>query len=166
MTGTRKIGIVIVSVALTVVAGAFWEKHASRYDKVILEEIRSHVAADESLKNTEVSVARGVVLLTGSVKVLEDQRRVVKETTSLEHIRRVNNKLLIDTSIVPDLRLRLQIKQAVRDEGLREVRIKVKRGTVTVRGPVRGIATHERVLTQVASTEGVRAIDDRLTVVD
>ena len=53
----------------------------------------------------------------------------------------------------------------MREQHLREVNIKVSKGTVTVRGPIREEAGRERVLAQISSTEGVRAINDRLTVV-
>ena len=165
MARTSKILILSFSVVLTVVAGVFWGKKAARYDRFILEEISADFALDETLKNTEASVARGVVLLTGSVKVLEDQRQAVKKVSSVEHVRGVESRIVIDTRRVPDLRLRLQLKQMMREQHLREVNIKVSKGTVTVRGPIHGEGDRERVLAQISSTEGVRAINDRLTVV-
>ena len=40
------------------------------------------------------------------------------------------------------------------------------KSTVTLLGPVRGEGKHELVLAQMSSTEGVRALDDRLTLVE
>ena len=166
MARMSKKPIVIFSVVMIVLVGVFWGKRAARYDNFILEKISTQFASDEALQNTEVSVRRGTVLLTGSVRLLEVQRQAVKKVSSVEHVRRVQSKIVIDTKRVPDPRLRLQLKQVVREQQLREIKIRVRKGTVTLRGPVRGEAEHERVLAQISSTEGVRAVDDRLTVVE
>ena len=158
--------IVILCVVLIILVGVLWGKKASRYDNVILEKISAELASDETLENTEVSVRTGVVFLKGSVRLLEDQRRAVKKASGVEHVRRVESKIVLNTRRVPDLRLLLQLKQVMREQQLREIKIKVKKGTVMVRGPVSGEAERERVLAQVSSTEGVRAIDDRLIVVE
>lgn len=166
MTHMSKRLMVILCVVLIVLAGVLWEKKASRYDNVILEKISAELGSDETFKNTEVSVQTGVVFLTGSVKLLEDQRRAVKKASNVEHVRDVESRIVLSTRRVPDLRLLLQLKQVMREQQLREIKVKVKKGTVMVRGPVSGEAERERVLAQISSTEGVRAIDDRLIVVE
>jgi osmotically-inducible protein OsmY len=87
-------------------------------------------------------------LLRGSVKLLENQRQAVKKASSVEHVRGVESKIIIDTRRIPDL----QLKQLVKEQHLREVNIKVRKGTVTVRGPICGEADRERVLAQISST--------------
>lgn len=153
-------------VVLIVLAGVLWERKASRYDNFILEKISAEFASDETFKNTEVSVRTGVVFLTGSARLLEDQRRAVKKASGVEHVRRVESKIALNARRVPDLRLCMQLKQVMREQQLREIKIKVKKGTVMVRGPVSGEAEREWVVAQISSTEGVRAIDDRLIVAE
>ena len=110
MARASKILIVSLSVVLTVVAGMVWEKKAAQYERFIRGEISAELASNETLKNTDASVARGVVLLTGSVKLLEDQRQAVKKVSGVEHVRAVESRMVIDTRRVPDLQLRLQLK--------------------------------------------------------
>ena len=49
-------------------------------------------------------------MLRGSVKLLENQRQAVKKVSSVEHVRGVERKIVIDTRGIPDLRLRSATK--------------------------------------------------------
>ena len=58
-----------------------------------------------------VGRAIGVVLLRGSVKLLEKQRQAGKKVSSGEHVRGVESKIIIDTRRTPDLQLKELVKE-------------------------------------------------------
>ena len=66
--------------------------------------------------------------------------------------------------MVPDGVLRMQLKRDLHNHQVDGVGLKVRKGVVTVRGTVP--ANRERVLSLIASTEGVRAIRERTTMVE
>ena len=96
--------------------------------------------------------------------LFEDKWLAGRKARAVDRVGKVKNVIIVKTQWVPDGVLRMQLKRDLRNHQVDGVGLKVRKGVVTVRGTVP--ANRERVLSLIASTEGVRAIRDRTTIVE
>ena len=162
---TRKKRILCGSLVVTLAVITWMLAHAAQeHDGWILDKLSDEFAHDAPFGNVQVAIGGGAVSLHGSVALLEDKRQAVRKATNTDHVRRVKDYVVVKTRWVPDGTLRMQLKHELRSHELDGLRVKVRKGVVTVRGPMP--SSRERVLSLIASTEGVRDIKDRMTPVE
>ena len=159
---TRKKRILFGSLAVTLTVITWMLAHAAqKHDGWILGKLSDEFAHDAPLDNVQVAVGGGVVSLRGSVALLEDKRQAVRKATNTDHVSTVKDYVVVKTRWVPDGTLRMQLNHDLRSHELGALRLKVRKGVVTVRGPMP--SSRERVLSLIASTEGVLDIRDQMT---
>ena len=155
-----KKSVLFVSLTLSLVAiGWTLIRSAEQHDAWILGKLSEEFAEDARFDKVHFTVRAGTVSLKGSVTVLEDKRQAARRARAVDHVGSVTNGITVETRRLPDGILRIQLKHELRKQGLNGLKLKVRRGVVTVRGTVP--SNRERVLTLVAGTEGVRGIRDR-----
>ncbi|HKV78769.1 MAG TPA: BON domain-containing protein [Candidatus Sulfotelmatobacter sp.] len=157
---TVLLGVLVVTIVIT------WTlvRAAQKHDAWILGKLSEQFAEDARFDHVHFTVGAGLVSLKGSVAVLEDKRQAATRAGAVDHVRTVTNRVTIDTPRIRDSRLRMQLKHDLRKQGLHGLKLEVRKGIVTVRGT--DPSNREQVLTVIASTEGVRAIRDRKTLVE
>lgn len=159
---THKKRILFGSLAVTLTVITWMLAHAAQeHDGWILGKLSDEFAHDAPLVNVQVAVGGGAVSLRGSVALLEDKRQAVRKATDTDHVRTVKDYVVVKTRWVPDGTLRMQLKHDLRSHEFGGLRLKVRKGVVTVRGPIP--SSRERVLSLIASTEGVLDIRDQMT---
>jgi hypothetical protein len=157
--------VLFASLALTLSVFTWLLDGALRkHDGSILGTLSEQFAGDATFADVHFAVGGGVVSLKGSVALLEDKRQAVKRANTVEHVRVVKNDIVVKTHWVPDGILRMQLKHDLRNHEIDGLRLKVRKGVVTIRGTVK--SSREQVLLLIASTEGVRDIRDRMTLVE
>ena len=160
-----KKSIVIASLTLSLVAITWTVIRATqKHDVWILERLQEEFTEDARFENVHFTVSAGFVSLKGSVVLLEDKRQAARRAGAVDHVRRVMNDITVIPPRIPAFALRMQLKRELRNQGLNFLKLKVRKGVVTVReiDP----STREQVLTLIAGTEGVRAIRDRTTLLE
>lgn len=135
-----------------------------KHDGSILGTLSEQFAEDAKFDNVQVAVGGGVVSLKGSVALLQDKRQAARRAGTVDHVRTVKNDIVVKTRWVPDGTLRMQLKHDLRSHELDGLGLKVRKGGVTVRGTVK--SSREQVLSLIASTEDVRDIRDRTTLIE
>ena len=162
---SRKKSVLFVALVLALgVIGWSLAQAAQKHDAWILGKLKEEFAEDNKFDDIHFTVGAGFVSLKGSVALLEDKRQAARTAATVDHVRRVNNDITIATPRIRDSRLRMQLKHDLRKQGLNGLKLKVHKGVVTVRGTE--LSNRERILTLIASTEGVRGIRERTTLVE
>ena len=164
MSSLKK-GVLFVALVLTLGVVAWTLAQAAlKHDGWILGKLKEEFTQDNRFDDVHFTVGAGFVSLRGSVALLEDKRQAARMAATVDHVRRVNNDITIATPLIRDSRLRMQLKHDLRKQGINGLKLKVRKGVVTVRGTEP--SDRERVLTLIASTEGVREIRERTTLVE
>jgi len=160
-----KKSVVIASLTLSLVA-ITWTviRAAQKHDVWILGKLQEEFTEDARFENVHFTVRAGFVSMKGSVVLLEDKRQAARKANEVDHVRAVTNNITVIPPRIPDFALRMQLKHDLRKQGFGGLKLKVRKGVVTVRGAEP--SNRERILTQIANTEGVRAIRERATRVE
>lgn len=162
---SRKKGVLFVALVLALgVVGWTLAQAAQKHDGWILGKLKEEFAQDNRFDDVHFTVGGGFVSLRGSVALLENKRQAARTASAVDHVRKVTNDITVNTRRIPDFALRMQLKQDLRKQGLDGLKLKVHKGVVTVRGTEP--SNRERILTLIASTEGVRGIRERTTRVE
>jgi osmotically-inducible protein OsmY len=159
----KKLSLLAAMGFAVVTAARMTDNFLRKYDRSIIESLDAQLASEERFRDVQIEVKEGTVLLTGSVKVLEDKREVFKKANETEHVRSVKDQVAVNTVWVPDRFLRKQLYQKLQSEKVDDVGLKVRKGVVTIRGEVRTKADRERILALISGTDGVKAVTDRTT---
>lgn len=162
---TAKKAVLLLSVALTLsVIGWTLAGALAKHDPWILGKLSEEFADDNRFEHVQFTVGSGFVSLKGSVALLEDKRQAVRKANQVDHVRSVTNNITVIPPRIPDFALRIQLKHDLRKQGFYGLKLEVCRGVVTVHGTEP--SNRERILTQIANTEGVRAIRERATRIE
>lgn len=161
---TPKKTVLWIALAVTIVITWTLVRVAQKHDAWILGKLSEQFAENLRFDHVHFTVGAGCVSLKGSVAVLEDKRQAATRAGAVDHVRTVTNRVTIETPGVPDFVLRMKLKHDLRNQGPHGLKLKVRKGVVTVRGT--GPSNREQVLTVIANTDGVRAIRDRKTLVE
>jgi osmotically-inducible protein OsmY len=157
--------VLLASLAVTLVVITWTLARATeKHDIWIQGRLGEEFTEDAKFDKVQPVVRGGVVSLKGAVPLFEDKWLAGRKARAVDHVRKVKNEIIVKTPWVPDGVLRMQLKRNLRNHEVDGVGLKVRSGVVTVRGTVP--ANRERVLSLIASTEGVRAIRDRTTLVE
>lgn len=136
-----------------------------RMDSQMLAEVSQHLAMEDRFKNLRVEVEGDTVRLRGTVAVLEDRRQAVQKAHSVNDVKLVVSHIKIETERIGDGMLLKRLQERLAEDHNSHIRLKVKKGVVTIRGIVRHDTHREQVLSSVASMPGVIGMEDRLQVV-
>ena len=134
----------------------------------ILAEVTAQLADEERFRNVTVEVAddfAGIVSLRGTVALLEDKRRAAQKVQEANDMRVVLNHIQVETERIDDGLLLQQLRERLVEEQSSHIKLKVKKGIVTIRGDVRHVSQREQVLSSIAGVPGVIAMKDRLQIV-
>jgi osmotically-inducible protein OsmY len=113
-----------------------------------------------------VTVAHGVITLTGTVDTIAERDDAKRSVEGLRGVRRVDNKLDVRQSPEP-AKVMGAIESALARQTAREVsqlRITVHEGHVIIEGTVHSAAERRAILGAIHGTRGVVSVDDRLVV--
>lgn|SRR5215469_2333117 len=133
-----------------------------------LAEVTAQLANEERFRNLTVEITDGIggiVSLRGTVALLEDKRQAVQKVQETNDVRIVLNHIRVETERINDGLLRLQLRECLAEEHNVRIKIKVKKGVVTIKGTVRHDYDREQVLSSIAGVPGVIAMKDRLQIV-
>jgi osmotically-inducible protein OsmY len=83
----------------------------------------------------------------------------------MKDVRIVVSHIKVETEKVPDGLLLKQLRERLAEKENAQVKVKVKKGVVTIQGTVQQDVDRERVLSTVAGTSGVIGMKDHLKVV-
>ena len=87
--------------------------------------------------------------------MLEDKRQAIQKSQTFKGVRMVISHIRVKTERMPDALLLNRLRERVAQDQNDTIRLKVKKGGVTIRGTVRDAAHRESVLSTVAGTSGV-----------
>ena len=130
----------------------------------ILAEASAQLAKEERFKNLTVEVDGRTVKLRGTVVLLEDKRQAMLRVRELKGAKIFVNHIKVKTQQIPDASLQAELKASLTGSQNGQIRVKVKRGVVTIQGAVQHDANREEVLSTIASTVGVVGMKDRMQV--
>lgn len=162
-TPRRVVWFASLAVTLVVITWTL-ARATEKHDIWIRSKLREEFAEDAKFDKVHPVVRGGLVSLKGSVPLFEDKWLAGRKARAVDHVGKVKNEIIVKTQWIPDGVLRMQLKRDLHNHEVDGVGLKVRKGVVTVRGTVP--ANRERVLSLIASTEGVRAIRERTTMVE
>ena len=133
-----------------------------RADEALLSEIKQRLSSvGAELRDIEVSVARGLVRLSGSVPTIKAKRRAESLVRSLEGVVGVENALTVDSAVAAGVTAALAKDPRTR---LAAIEVVCERGVVSLRGSV-DTAEERRAAEEVArSVPGVLLVVNELLV--
>lgn len=131
----------------------------------ILAAVSAQLAGEERFQNLTIEVDGRVVKLRGTVRVLEDKRQALQRAADGGDVSIVVSHIRVETETVPDALLLKQVRARLAADQESQIKLKVKKGVVTMQGPVPHEADRERILSAVASVIGVVGMKDQLQVV-
>jgi hypothetical protein len=140
------------------------ERALNQHDGSILSDLNAQLASDDRFHNVRGDVKSRVVALSGSVKLLEDKRILLDRAAQIKHVKRVTDEVVVDMAPLSDRSLRQMLYEKLQSEDFTQLGLKVRKGTVTVRGEMATKADRDRMLAIVSGTHGVRAIVDQTSV--
>jgi osmotically-inducible protein OsmY len=119
---------------------------------------------DQRIRST---VTDGWVTLEGDVDRWDSREDAERGIRNLTGVRGVTNRIVVKAPTVSAVDLRRSIEEALERQVQREAKqigLEVKDGRVTVTGAVHTWAERQAVIGAVKGTNGVRTVDDRLTI--
>jgi len=131
----------------------------------IFDAVSAQLAGKERFQNLAIEVDRRTVRLRGTVPVLEDQRQAIQRAADTKDVRIVVSHIRVATERIPDALLLEQLRERLAADHENQIKLKVKKGVVTMQGPVQHDAHREKILSTVASFAGVVGMKDKLQVV-
>jgi osmotically-inducible protein OsmY len=114
-----------------------------------------------------VTVARGVITLTGTAETINERDDAQRSIEGLRGVRSVDNKIEVRRSSEPG-KVKEMVEKALARQTAREVshlKITVDDGLVVVEGTVHSAAERRAILGAIKGTHGVVAIDDARLIV-
>ena len=142
-------------------------------DALILSGVKAKLIGDDpdSTTTVAVSVANGIVTLSGSVHDAGVRRRLVASARGSAGVEGVVDRLRIDPhgprlkERVADLALAARVEAAITAQlGLQHIAVRVERGVATLDGTVADAKTKRTILATARATSGVRNVVDRIRV--
>jgi len=96
--------------------------------------------------------------------LLEDKRQAIDKAAEVKGVRIVVSHIRVETEKVPDGLLLEQLRERLAQKENAQIKLKVKKGVVTIQGTAQHDAHRESLLSTVASTSGVVGMKDNLKV--
>ena len=133
-------------------------------DQRILAQVTGELGKEERFQNLRIEVEDMTVRLRGAVSLLEDKRQAMQKAHAIKDVRMVISHIRVKTERMPDALLLDRLRERVAQDQNDTIRLKVKKGGVTIRGTVKDVAHRESILSTVAGTSGVVWMEDRLQI--
>lgn len=158
--------VVLVAFVLMIVVSA---QRAFPDDRLQHQQVRAEVAKElakeQRFQNLRVEGEETTVKLRGTVALLEDKRQAIDKAAETKGVRMVVSHIRVETEKVSDGLLLKQLRERLAQKENAQIKLKVKKGVVTIQGTVQHDARRESLLSTVASTSGVVGMKDHLKVV-
>ncbi len=143
--------------------GQRWPSSRDIQSESSLLAIRQAFEEDPSLHNVTVDSSDGFIYLAGSVNILEDARRAVREVQDRARSIGIVNRIKVLTPTVTDANLQLQLEAKLRERGF-SIRVRVRRGIVKLAGGIASESERDSILTNTCNTPGVKGVYDLMQV--
>ena len=161
---TRIAGIVFVVVCIT---AGFSQSTYTPVDEIgsrAVSKLNAEFARDPALRTVRAEMSDEFVHLRGTVTRLQYSRDAVKRVLADRRIKGVFNHIVVQSEAVPDAVLRGRLENTLNTHGIHAIKLSVKRGLVHMRGTVSGEEQHERILTLLCNTSGVKELNDEIQI--
>ncbi len=161
----RVAGVLDVADELRVRLPSAWERTDSDVARSVRDALRQDVTVPDDRISTTVS--EGVVTLEGNVELWSQRADAERAIERLSGVKGVINRIAIAPRAVDASGVKRQIEEALERQAEREARrigVSVLDGVVTLTGTVRSWAERNAVDRVAGYAQGVRRVDDRLTV--
>jgi hyperosmotically inducible periplasmic protein len=143
---------------------------ASRYDNQIQTSVTQKLAAKREFNNVKVSVADGIVTLTGTVDLYQGKLDAAKAARKAAHTQGVRNLVDVAGPNVADAQLEQKLAKKLRyvrvgyDITFDYFALGVEDGVVTLEGQDRTGLGRDEALFDIANTPGVKDVIDNVSV--
>jgi hyperosmotically inducible periplasmic protein len=156
----------LVLAAVLAVPAAF----AQNNDAQLQQEVQKSLHGSQ-FKNVQVSVANGVVTLTGSVDVVAEKFSADQKTHHAKGVGAVDNKIDVNAAEISDQQLQAKVSKAVTYDlwgnvpvQFQAISVEVQNGVVTLGGHAAGPVAAADAFAVVANTKGVRDVINNIQV--
>jgi hyperosmotically inducible protein len=160
----------VLPVGIGLLSAGLMAETTARYDQEIQAKVTQELAQKKQFRNLQASVEDGLVTLTGSVDLYQQELDAAKKVRKTEHVQGVRNQIAVDGAAVSDATLTSKL-----DRGLYYDRIgygnqfnfmtaSVKDGVVTLNGATRTEVDRDSALGLVNNTAGVKDVVNNITV--
>lgn len=142
----------------------------ARYDQQIQAKVTQELAQKKEFRNLQASVEDGIVTLTGSVELYQQELDAAKKVRKSDHVQGVRNQITVGGPIVSDSALteklgrQLYYDRMGYDNQFNFVTASVKDGVVTLNGSTRSDMGRDSALGLVNTTAGVKDVVNNITV--
>lgn len=142
----------------------------ARYDQQIQAKVTQQLAQKKEFRNLQASVEDGIVNLTGSVNLYQQELDAAKKVRKIEHVQGVRNQIVVDGASVTDATLTTKLDRQLYydrigyDVQFNFVTASVKDGVVTLNGATRTEFDRDSALGLVNTTPGVKDVINNITV--
>jgi osmotically-inducible protein OsmY len=161
----RVLGVLDVADELRVRLPSAWERGDPDVAKGVRDALRQDVTVPDDRITTTVS--EGVVTLEGEVDLWSQRADAERAIERLSGVKGVINRIAIAPKAVDAAFVKRQIEEALERQAEREARrigVSISDGVVTLTGTVRSWAERNAIDRVAGYAQGVRRVDDRLTV--
>jgi len=161
----RVYGVLDVVDELRVRLPSSWERSDADIARAVREALRWDVTVPDERITTTVS--GGTVTLEGEVHTWAERADAERALHRLAGVKGVVNRISIAIAACDADLLRRQIEEALERQAEREARrigVRVEGGVVTLTGTVRSWAERNAIDRVAGFAQGIRRVDDRLTV--
>lgn len=156
--------IVLVAFVLMIVVSAERSFPDDRLHQQIQAMVAKELAKEKRFQNLRVEGEEKTVKLRGTVALLEDKRQAIDKAAEVKGVRIVVSHIRVETEKVPDGLLLKQLRERLAQKENAQIKLKVKKGVVTIQGTAQHDGHRESLLSTVASTSGVVGMKDNLKV--
>ena len=169
-TTLRALWALFLGLILALPALAQQQQQKGPYDTQLQQDVQQRLSKHDEFRNVQVTVADGIVTLTGSVQQYNDKEKAEREARKVEHIAGVRNDIQVAGPMVPDTELAQKVADRLRydrvDQGImfNNFSLAVKDGIVTVSGTALNEPNKASALAVVAGTPGVKGVVDNIQV--
>jgi BON domain-containing protein len=116
---------------------------------------------DSRFAGLTLTTQSGLVILRGTVESCKDKRDALKQVSSIEGVKEVEDHVEVKTKQIADRSLSREIDQNLKDPNFRALRFRVSKGVVTLRGRVASDSDRQQVVGLVCGIAGVIDVDDQ-----
>jgi len=137
---------------------------AGRYDKTIQAKVEQQLAAKQEFGKVQATVEDGIVTLTGSVDIYQQELDAAKKARKTSEVQGVRNLIAVEGKSVPDAELAAQLDRKLYydrvgyDVAFNYITASVENGTVTLIGEARTDVARDSALALAYRMPGVKDV--------
>jgi hyperosmotically inducible protein len=143
---------------------------AARFDQEIQTKVTQELSQKKQFANVQASVEDGIVTLTGTVNLYQQELDAAKKVRKTEHVQGVRNQIAVNGASVADDALTAKLDRGLYydrigyDNEFNFVTASVKDGVVTLNGTTRTDVGRDSALGLVNNTPGVKDVVNNIAV--